>query len=88
MEEKREVRNFEGSQETFEWTSQFYLPNSVNEQVHTHPPYNDHGPVNIANEQDGIYAGGSTDRLVQSNTGERLVLNVTGDEQDYSGIST
>lgn len=41
--------------------------------------------VNIANEQDGIYAGGSTDGLVQSNTGERLVLNVTGDEQGYSG---
>lgn len=79
------VRNFEGSQEIFEWTSQFYLPNLVNEQVHTQPPYSDHGPVNMANEQDGIYAGGSTDGLVQSNTGERLMLNVTGDEQGYSG---
>ena len=29
------VRTFEGSKETFEWTSQFYLPNSINDQVHT-----------------------------------------------------
>lgn len=79
------VRNFEGSQKTFEWTSQFYLPNSVNEQVHTQPPYSDRGPVDVVNEQDGIYAGGSTDGLVQSNTGERLVLNATGDERGYSG---
>jgi protocatechuate 3,4-dioxygenase beta subunit len=79
------VRNFEGSQETFEWTSQFYLPNSANEQVHTQPPYSDHGPVNMVNEQDGIYAGGSTDGLVQSNTGGHLMLNVTDDEQGYSG---
>lgn len=79
------VRNFEGSQEVFEWTSQFYLPDSVNEQVHTQAPYSNHGPVNMANENDGIFTGGSTDGLVQSNTGERLMLNLTGNEQGYSG---
>lgn len=79
------VRNFEGSQETFEWISQFYLPNSVNEQVHTQAPYSNHGPVNMANEQDGIYAGSSTDGLVQSNTGEHLMLNVTEQEEGYLG---
>ena len=79
------VRNFEGSQETFEWTSQFYLPNSVNEQVHIQAPYSNHGPITTANEQDGIYAGGSTDGLVQSNTGERLMLNVIEQEEGYLG---
>jgi protocatechuate 3,4-dioxygenase beta subunit len=29
------VRNFEGSNETLEWTSQFYLNNFINEHVHT-----------------------------------------------------
>jgi protocatechuate 3,4-dioxygenase beta subunit len=32
------VRTFEGSNETLEWTSQFYLNNSINELVHTQPP--------------------------------------------------
>jgi hypothetical protein len=32
------VRAFEGSNETLEWTSQFYLNNSINELVHTQPP--------------------------------------------------
>ena len=46
------VRNFEGSNETLEWTSQFYLNNSINGQVHTQPPYNNHGPVDMTNEED------------------------------------
>ena len=79
------VRNFEGSQETFEWTSQFYLPNSTNEQVHTLIPYSDHGPVNMANEADGIYTGASTDGLIQSNTGEHLMLNLAEQGEGYLG---
>jgi protocatechuate 3,4-dioxygenase beta subunit len=79
------VRTFEGSTETFEWTSQFYLPNSVNDQVHTQPPYSDHGPVGMANEQDGIYNGPSTDGLVQSNTGTHLMLALTEAGQGYAG---
>ncbi len=79
------VRNFEGSQETFDWTSQFYLPNSTNEQVHTQVPYSNHGPVNMANEADGIYTGGSTDGLIQSNTGQHLMLNLTEQGEGFQG---
>jgi protocatechuate 3,4-dioxygenase beta subunit len=79
------VRTFEGSQETFEWTSQFYLPNSTNEQVHTHAPYSKHGPVNMVNEQDGIFNAGSTDGLVQSNSGQHLMLNLTPQEEGFTG---
>jgi protocatechuate 3,4-dioxygenase beta subunit len=79
------VRTFEGSQKTFEWTSQLYLPNSINEQVHTMAPYSNHGPVDMANEADGIYAGGSTDGLIQSNTGQHLMLNLTKQDEGYSG---
>ena len=79
------VRTFEGTQETSERTSQFYLPDSVNEQVHTQPPYSNHGPVDIPNEEDGIYAGASTDGLIQSNTGQHLMLNLAHQDQGYLG---
>jgi protocatechuate 3,4-dioxygenase beta subunit len=81
------VRTFEGSEKTLEWTSQFYLNNSISEQVHTQPPYSDHGLPEVTNEEDMIYKGASSDGLVQSNTGERLTLNMTkdDDEQSYHG---
>jgi len=81
------VRNFEGSNETLEWTSQFYLNNSINEQVHTQPPYNRHGPVDMTNEEDFIYTGPSNDGLVKTNTGQHLMLKINGNEQQgYTGI--
>jgi protocatechuate 3,4-dioxygenase beta subunit len=80
------VRTFEGSEETLEWTSQFYLNNSINEQVHTQPPYTDHGIPYITNEEDMIYKGASSDALIQSDTGKHLMLNLTkDDEQSYVG---
>jgi protocatechuate 3,4-dioxygenase beta subunit len=71
------VRSAEALQNPFEWTSQFYLNNSINEQVHKQPPYSDHGPVAMLNEEDGIYAGPSTDGLVQANAGKYLMLNLS-----------
>lgn len=80
------VRNFEGSNETLEWTSQFYLNNSINEQVHTQPPYSKHGPVDMTNEEDFIYTGPSTDGIVKTNTGQHLMLKLNGNEkQGYAG---
>jgi protocatechuate 3,4-dioxygenase beta subunit len=79
------VRTFEGSNETLEWTSQFYLNNSINEKIHTQPPYSDHGPVDMTNEEDFIYTGPSSDGLVQMNTGEHLMLKLDGDELGYTG---
>jgi protocatechuate 3,4-dioxygenase beta subunit len=58
------VRTFEGSNEDLEWTSQFYLNNSINEIVHTQPPYSNHGPVDLTNEEDFIHTGPSTDGLI------------------------
>lgn len=80
------VRALEGPESPLEWTSQFYLNNSINEQVHKQPTYNKHGPVSISNEEDGIYAGPSTDNLVQTNSGEHLMLNLIKDQQgEYIG---
>jgi protocatechuate 3,4-dioxygenase beta subunit len=81
------VRTYNGSEKTLEWTSQLYFDNSINAQVHKQPPYSKHGPPDIANEQDGIYAGPSTDGLIQSNTGKHLMVNLTkGQGQSYNGI--
>jgi protocatechuate 3,4-dioxygenase beta subunit len=81
------VRTFEGSEKTLEWTSQFYLNNSISEQVHTQPPYSNHG-LEVTNEEDMIYRGASSDGLVQSNTGERLMLNLTKDDDEQSYLGT
>jgi len=75
------VRLLEELENPFEWTSQFYLNNSINELIHTQPPYSDHGPVNMLNEEDGIFTGPSTDGLVQANAGKHLMLNLTKDQQ-------
>jgi protocatechuate 3,4-dioxygenase beta subunit len=82
------VRTFESSNETFEWTSQFYLNNSITEQVHTQPPYSDHGQPDMINEQDGIYTGASTDGLIQSNAGQHLMLNMTQEQEDQGYLGT
>jgi protocatechuate 3,4-dioxygenase beta subunit len=80
------VRSAEALQSPFEWTSQFYLNNSINEQVHKQPLYSDHGPVSMLNEEDRIYAGPSTDGLVQANAGKYLMLNLTEDPNGgYNG---
>jgi protocatechuate 3,4-dioxygenase beta subunit len=79
------VRIFEGTNETLEWTSQFYLPNSANEQVHRQTPYSNHGQGTMKNEDDGIFRGASTDGLVQRDAGQHLMLNLTQDDQGYRG---
>jgi protocatechuate 3,4-dioxygenase beta subunit len=79
------VRTYEGTQENSEWTSQMYIPNSVNEQAHMNLPYSLHGQPDTQNEQDGIFVGASTDGLVKSNTGQHLMLDLTNDTEGYHG---
>jgi hypothetical protein len=45
--------------------------------VHTQPPYSNRGQPDMANEEDGKYPGPSTDSLIQSIAGGRLMLNMT-----------
>lgn len=79
------VRTFEGSAKTSEWTSQFYFNNSINQEVHTQPPYSNHGPPTTTNELDGIFTGASTDGMVKSNSGQHLMLNLAKQGQSYVG---
>ena len=79
------IRTFEGSQKTFEWTSQFYFNDTITDQVDAQPPYSSHGPHTVRNNEDGIFTGPSTDGTVQSDTGDHLMLHLTKDEQGYLG---
>jgi len=79
------VRTFNGSETTLEWTSQLYFNNSINQQIHKQAPYSNHGPPQTANEEDIVYSQGSADGLVQRDSGERLIINLTKDESTYVG---
>jgi hypothetical protein len=41
--------------------------------------------VKMLNEEDGIFPGLSTDWLMQTNSGEHLILDLTEDAQGYIG---
>ncbi len=79
------VRTFNGLEKTLEWTAQLYFNNSINQQVHTQPPYTNHGPPQTTNEEDGVYTGPSTDGLIQRDSGEHLMLHLTKQGQSYLG---
>lgn len=79
------VRDSEGPDKALEWTSQLYLNNSINEQVHSQPPYISHGPPPMTNEEDFIFTGPSTDGVLKNNTGNHLMLNVTKSDGGYTG---
>jgi protocatechuate 3,4-dioxygenase beta subunit len=79
------VRTLGALESSIEWTSQLYFNNSINEQVHQQSPYSNHGPVELTNEEDMIYRGPSTDGLLDANSGEHLMLNLTKDTLGYTG---
>lgn len=79
------VRIFNGQEKALEWTAQLYLNNSINEQVHEQTPYNSHGPVQTSNEEDMIYTGSSADGLIEQNSGEQLMVNLTKKGSSYLG---
>jgi len=68
-----------------EWTAQLYFNNSINQQVHEQTPYSNHGTPQTTNEEDMIYTGTSTDGLIQKNSGEQLMVNLTKEGPSYLG---
>jgi Protocatechuate 3,4-dioxygenase beta subunit len=79
------VRVFNGSETILEWTSQLYFNNSMNQHVSKVAPYSNHGPPKITNEEDIVYSQGSVDGLIDRNSGERLMVNLTKDGVGYVG---
>jgi protocatechuate 3,4-dioxygenase beta subunit len=79
------VRISNGEQNPLEWTSQLYLNNSINEEVHAKSPYSDHGLPEITNEEDMVYSGASADGMIQKNSGELLMISITKQSDAYFG---
>jgi hypothetical protein len=71
--------------QTQPWNGQASFNNSINQQVHKQAPYSNHGPPQTTNEEDIVYSRGSADGLVQGDSGERLIVNLTQDESTYVG---
>jgi len=49
------LRIFAGSTKTYEFTSQFFFPESLTDTVHAQSPYSSKGHRNVLNGSDGIY---------------------------------
>lgn len=81
------VRMFNGSDTSLEWTSQLYFNNSINQQIHKQAPYSNHGPPQTTNEEDIVYTQGSVDGLIEKNSGEPLIVNLTKAGSSYVGVS-
>lgn len=79
------VRMLNGLQTKLEWTSQLYFNNSINQQIHQQPPYSNHGSPQTTNEEDIIYGRASIDGLIERNSGDKLLVNLTGDGPGYVG---
>lgn len=54
------LRLFAGTTKTYEFTSQFFFPESLTSTVHAQSPYSSRGTRNTRNESDGIYNGLTT----------------------------
>jgi protocatechuate 3,4-dioxygenase beta subunit len=59
------IRNDPASQPGFEFTSQLFFDDALNDRVYTQPPYAARGPNTMRNAQDGIYQGGGDQLLLQ-----------------------
>jgi protocatechuate 3,4-dioxygenase beta subunit len=72
------VRMFDGEDQTYEFTSQFFFDESVTDDVYTASPYNRRSTSrDTRNTNDGIYNGSSSLGDYTSNSGSQLMLNLT-----------
>lgn len=68
------IRTTVTGNETYEFTSQFFFDEELSDQVFTNAPYNTKGQRDTLNSNDGIFAGG----------GEQMILNLTEANGGYA----
>lgn len=68
------IRTMSTTNDTYEFTSQFFFDEELTDQVHSQPPYDSKGQRDTLNETDGIYQGG----------GEMMLLNPTATNGGYA----
>ena len=74
------LRLYAGSSTSYEFTSQFFLVESITSVVHAAAPYNTRGPRNVMSSADGIYNSLSAAQK------SALTLQTTQTADGYSGI--
>lgn len=74
------LRIFAGSTRTYEFTSQFFFPESLTDVVHAQSPYSSKGRRNTLNSTDGIY------NSLSSAERSALTLEAAEDDTGYSGV--
>jgi hypothetical protein len=71
------VRLFNGLNETYEFTSQFFFDETFTDDIFRQGPYLQKGTRDTLNSTDGIYTGGSsTGTAIVANSGSNLMLTL------------
>ena len=74
------LRLFAGSTKTYEFTSQFFMDDSLSDSVYTQSPYSSRGSRTTRNANDGIYNSlSSTDKTA-------LTLQTSKTSDGYAGV--
>ena len=68
------MRAFNGTAQTYEFTSQFFFDESFTDDVYKASPYNAKGARDTRNSNDGIYSGASATGAIATNSGSYLLL--------------
>ncbi|MBC7790523.1 MAG: twin-arginine translocation pathway signal protein [Anaerolineae bacterium] len=74
------LRLFAGATKTYEFTSQFFFNESLNDTVHAQSPYSNKGRRNVVNTSDGIY------NSLSATAKAGLTLQTTTDANGYAGV--
>ncbi len=70
------IRTPQGTNQNYDFTSQWFFDDALSDQVYTQPPYSQKGPHTLLNNQDGIYRSG----------GSQLVLDVKKNGDTYNAV--
>jgi protocatechuate 3,4-dioxygenase beta subunit len=73
------IRTFNGTTESYEFTTQFFMDDAVSDFVYTLSPYNQRPSRDTRNTNDGIFLGTSSLGNVTSNGGAELLLRLNAD---------
>jgi protocatechuate 3,4-dioxygenase beta subunit len=68
------VRTFNGRNETYEFTSQFFMDEAFTDEVYRLSPYSGRGSRDTRNTTDGIFRGASSVGTISSDSGSHLML--------------
>lgn len=70
------IRTFNGLDQTYEFTSQFFFDESFTDEIYRQSPYTQKGARDTLNTTDSIYNGASSTGTITSNSGSNLMLTL------------